>query len=137
MRMTESRLRRVIRQVIRENYFPTASGIELLEKIYMRMIPVGGSYNFSFLELAERAYGKSCVSCEFVNVVPFENGDGASFGIKEAGSNDVEQFELFLNSTNRPEIIAKEAEGDYFHSDRRGQYMRDWVNNNPYMGDED
>ena len=106
MRMTESRLRRVIRQVIRETYeFPTKSGMELLEKIYMGMIPIGGSY-LNLMDMIERAYGESCVSCEFVNVVPFETGDGATFGIKEAGSDDVEQFELFLNSTNRPEIIA-------------------------------
>ena len=106
MRMTERRLKRVIRQVIRETYeFPTKSGMELLEKIFMDMIPLGGSYNLNLMDLIELVYG-DCASCEFVNVVPFKTGDGASFGIKEAGSDDVEQFELFLNSTNRPEIIA-------------------------------
>ena len=48
MRLTERRLRALIRSVIKESYdFPGEGGIELLEKLFMRMMPVGSTMNLS------------------------------------------------------------------------------------------
>ena len=48
MRLTERRLRALIRSVIKESYdFPEEGGIELLEKLFMRMLPVGSTMHLS------------------------------------------------------------------------------------------
>ena len=115
MRITERRLRRVIRQVIRESYeFPTKSGMELLEKIYMDMVPVGGQF-VPLMDSIKSEYTRncgSCVSCEVFDVT--KTGEGASFGVKSENGQEC-QMVLRMNSFGRPEItveLLKLEEGD-------------------------
>ena len=107
MRVTESRLRRVIRQVIRESYeFPTKRGMELLEKIYMDMVPIGGQYN-PLMDSIKSEYKRkcgSCVSCEVFDVT--KTGEGASFGVKSENGQEC-QMVLRMSSFGGPEIIVE------------------------------
>ncbi len=107
MKISENRLRRVIRQVIRESYeFPTKRGMELLEKIYMDMVPVGGQF-VPLMDSIKSEYTRkcgSCVSCKVFDVT--KTREGASFGVKSENGQEC-QMVLRKNSFGRPEITVE------------------------------
>ena len=84
MRLTESRLRALIRSVIKESY-GESGGFHELEKHYMRMVRPGANYKplkDVIMYEYERACGP-CDDCEVYGVESFEHG--VEFSVR--GSN--------------------------------------------------
>lgn len=123
MRLTERRLRALIRSVIKESYdFPEAGGIKLLETLFARMMPAGSTTNLSAsgetllmdeIKLKFNEKCGTCKTCVISDVVKTrdENGDpdgGATFTVR--GDSDECTMVLFMDrfSARGPSILTQE-----------------------------
>ena len=123
MRLTERKLRALIRSVIKESYdFPEEGGIELLEKLFMYMLPVGSSMQLPasgetlLMDKIKSKFNEKCGTCKTCKISDVvktrnENGDpdgGATFTV--SGDHGLCTMVLFMDrfSARGPSILPRE-----------------------------